>query len=63
MSADSYKPNTTMTPASIAVPAVPSLNLGQPLPTGVSVERREAGAVNSANPAGGYCDLAKFNKG
>jgi hypothetical protein len=53
MSADSYKPQTGLSPAQIAVPPKPAMT-NQPLPSGVAVERREAGAVNSANPAGGY---------
>jgi hypothetical protein len=54
MAADTFRPETKMTPREIAIPAAPSLQLNQPLPSGVRVERREAGAVNSAHPAGGY---------
>jgi len=59
----SYKPATTMTPRDIAIPAVPGLNLGQPLPSGVPVERFPSGQVGSANTAGGYCDPKQFAKG
>jgi hypothetical protein len=54
MSADSYKPQTGLSPAQIAVPPKPAMT-NQPLPSGVPVERREAGAINSPNTgAGGY---------
>jgi hypothetical protein len=54
MTANTYEPQTNLTPSGIARPkggAMPN----HPLPPGVRVERRESGAVNSANEgAGGY---------
>ncbi len=59
MSADTYKPNTKMTPAKIAIPAAPALMPNHPKPM-PSVERQPVGAVNSPNEAGGYVGPAAF---
>ncbi len=52
MSANTYKPETTLPPERIANPT-PAAAPNVPLPTS-KVERQHAGAVNSSNPAGGY---------
>ncbi len=56
-----WKPNTTMSPAAIAVPAVPDLNLNFPATDRVpGIYRRDPGAANSPNPNGGYVPPSAF---
>jgi hypothetical protein len=63
MSASSYKPITTLTPASIAVPPAPAMT-NQPRVADVKIYNRDPGAVSSANQgAGGYVDPKRFAKG
>jgi hypothetical protein len=48
-----YQPTETLSPSEIAAPKGGALP-NHPLPKGLRVERRESGAVNSSNAAGGY---------
>ena len=62
MSADSYKPNTGMSPADIAIPPKPAAT-NQPHVADVKMYNRDPGAVNSANQgAGGYVDPKRLAK-
>jgi hypothetical protein len=51
MSADTFRPNTNVSPRDIAIK--PALQ-NHPVPADVAVERRPSGAISSANPSGGY---------
>ncbi len=66
MSANSFKPTESKSPAEIARPAVPALNQNHPVESAVrnTVERRESNAINTAGgwSPGGYVDPAAFKQ-
>jgi hypothetical protein len=60
---NTYRPETTLTPAQIATGPLAVANPNHPIPAGLrfKVERRPSETRNSANPNGGYVSPADIS--